>query len=169
MQNVTGSASPNQDDVARFVERFALMMTEAGLPRMPARVFGALLAADTGKRTASQLAESLQVSPAAISGAVRYLAQVRLVLRARDPGERRDHYELFDDLWYEMYANRDKQFAEWATIMNEGAEALGEHTPAGARLATSAQFFEFLRGEIPKLMQHWREFQKEHGLTPPTR
>ncbi len=169
MHNVTGSASPSQDDVARFVERFALMMTEAGLSRMPARVFGVLLVADTGKRTASELAESLQVSPAAISGAVRYLGQVGLVRRVRDPGERRDHYELLDDLWYEMYANRDKQFAEWAAIMSDGAATLGEHTPVGARLATSAQFFEFLRSEIPKLLQHWREYQKEHGLTPPTR
>ncbi len=168
MQNVTESPSPSQDDVARFVERFALMMNEAGLPRMPARVFGALLVADNGKRTASELAEVLQVSPAAISGAVRYLAQVGLVLRARDPGERRDHYEVIDDLWYEMYANRDKQFAEWASIMNDGADTLGTDSPAGARLATSAQFFEFLRGEIPKLLQHWRDYQKERGLIPPT-
>src|SRR5882757_167509 len=99
MQNVTESPSPRQDDVARFVERFALMMAEAGLPRMPARVFGALLVTDTGKRTAGELAEALQVSPAAISGAVRYLGQVGLVLRARNPGDRRDHYEVFDDLW----------------------------------------------------------------------
>jgi len=168
MQNVTESPSPSQDDVARFVERFALMMNEAGLPRMPARVFGALLVAETGKRTASELAEVLQVSPAAISGAVRYLGQVGLVLRARDPGERRDHYELLDDLWYEMYANRDKQFAEWASIMNDGAETLGADSPAGARLATSAEFFEFLRGEIPKLLQHWRDYQKERGLLPPS-
>lgn len=168
MQNVTESPSPSQDDVARFVERFALMMAEAGLPRMPARVFGALLVADSGKRTASQLAEALQVSPAAISGAVRYLGQVQMVLRARDPGERRDHYEVSDDLWYEAYANRDKQFAEWAALMNEGADTLGEDTPAGARLATSAQFFEFLRGEVPKILEHWRAYQKERGLVPPT-
>lgn len=168
MQNVTQSPTPNQDDVARFVERFALMMTSAGLPRMPARVFGVLLVSDDGKRTAGELAESLQVSPAAISGAVRYLAQVGLVVRRRDPGERRDHYELFDDVWYEVYANRDQQFAEWASLMTEGAEALGADSPAGARLVTSAQFFEFLRAEIPKLLQHWRDYQKERGLIPPT-
>lgn len=163
MQNVTDSS-----EVARFVERFALMMTEAGLPRMPARVFGALLVAESGKCTAGELADMLQVSPAAISGAVRYLGQVNLVNRVREPGERRDRYELFDDLWYEAYANRDKQFEAWATLMNEGAEVVGEQTPAGVRLATSAQFFEFLRGEIPKLMQDWRDYQKEHGLIPPT-
>ena len=40
---------------------------------MPARVFSALLATDSGRLTAAELAERLQISPAAVSGAVRYL------------------------------------------------------------------------------------------------
>ena len=32
------------DDAARFVERFASVLVESGVPRMPARVFAALLA-----------------------------------------------------------------------------------------------------------------------------
>ena len=59
----------------RFVEHFALLLDEAGVPRMPARVFAAILADDAGRLTAGELAERLQVSPAAISGAVRYLTQ----------------------------------------------------------------------------------------------
>ena len=31
----------NRTDAARFVERFALLLDEAGMPRMPARVFAA--------------------------------------------------------------------------------------------------------------------------------
>lgn len=130
---------------------------------MPARVFGSLLVAEEGKRTAGELATSLRVSPAAISGAVRYLIQVGLITRARDPGERRDHYEVFDDLWYEAYANRDKQLAQWATLMSEGAKVLGTDTKAGARLDESHQFFEFLRAELPGLMRRWRKYQSTHG------
>jgi DNA-binding transcriptional regulator GbsR (MarR family) len=59
------------DDAARFIERFASVMEESGIPRMPARVFAALLATDSGRLTSSELAELLQVSPAAVSGAVR--------------------------------------------------------------------------------------------------
>lgn len=54
---------------------------------MPARVFTALLVADDGKLTVAELAEMLQVSPAAVSNAVRYLQQTRLVEREREPGE----------------------------------------------------------------------------------
>ena len=42
-------------DVERFVERFALLLAEAGLGRMPARVFGALLVTEDGKLTAGEL------------------------------------------------------------------------------------------------------------------
>jgi hypothetical protein len=45
--------------VPRFVERFAALVSEAGVPRMPARVFVALLTADSGRLTAAQLAERL--------------------------------------------------------------------------------------------------------------
>jgi DNA-binding transcriptional regulator GbsR (MarR family) len=90
---VTSSAPPD-DAVGRFVERFALTMLETGLPRMPARVFAALLVAKEARLTAAEMAEQLQVSPAAVSGAVRYLTQVRMVVRERDPRSSRDHYRI---------------------------------------------------------------------------
>ena len=90
------------DAVARFVERFALLLTEAGMPRMPARVFACVLADDAGRMTAGELAQRLGVSPAAISGGVRYLTQVVILERRRYPGERRDHYQLLYGVWYEM-------------------------------------------------------------------
>ncbi len=148
---------------AKFVERMALTLLESGVPRMPSRVFCRLLVNDNGKATAAELAESLHVSPAAISGAVRYLDQVGLIARARDPGERRDHYEVRDDIWYEVYGNRDKLFQHWSDVMAEGIAAVGEDTPAGQRLAKTQRFFEFLRKEMPVLMDKWRA-EEERAL-----
>jgi DNA-binding transcriptional regulator GbsR (MarR family) len=149
-------------EVDRFVEQFALLLTEAGLARMPSRVFGALLVTDDGKLTAGEIADTLRVSPAAVSGAVRYLVQVGLIVRRRDPGERRDHYEVTDDMWYEAYANRDQQLQKWAELMKEGVAAVGPDTKAGWRLETSRQFFEFLQQEMPRMLAKWREYQAEH-------
>ena len=101
------------DDAARFVERFGAMLEEGGVPRMPARVFAALLATDSGRLTAAELAEQLRISPAAVSGAVRYLIQVGLVTREREPGSRRDVYALHHDLWYEAIVNREPLLARW--------------------------------------------------------
>ena len=161
MLNVSSAPVDQPSDVERFVERFALLLAEAGLGRMPSRVFGALLVTEDGKLTAGELAERLKVSPAAISGAVRYLVQVGLAVRRRDPGERRDHYEVTDDLWFEVYANRDAQFKAWSEVMSEGVAAVGPETKAGWRLETSRQFFEFLREQMPELMRKWREYQQD--------
>jgi predicted transcriptional regulator len=149
------------EEVGRFVERMALVLTQSGMARMPSRVFTQLLTTEHGKATAGELAEALRVSPAAISGAVRYLDQVGLIRRARDPGERRDHYEVFDDLWYEVYGNRDKQFEMWADLMGQGVAAVGPDTAAGQRLDQSRRFFEFLRKELPALMEKWRAQERD--------
>jgi predicted transcriptional regulator len=144
---------------AHFVERFALLLDEAGMPRMPARVFAAILAEDAGRLTARELAERLGVSPAAVSGAVRYLAQAGMVSRGREPGARVDDYRIHDDVWYETYAHRGEMLRRWEQEMADGAAALGPDTPAGRRLDETREFFAFLREELPALMQRWRERQ----------
>lgn len=154
------ATSTEVDDaaVARFIERFALTMLETGLPRMPARVFAALLMARDAQLTASELAEQLQVSPAAISGALRYLTQVRMVIREREPGARVDHYRIYADSWYQATMHRDEMLARWGDDLLFGIEAVGgSTTETGARLDEMRQFVAFVRSELPALMTRWQE------------
>ena len=72
--------------VRQFVEHFASLLADSGMPRMPARIFVALLTSDTSRLTAEELAGLLRVSPAAVSGGVRYLIQVGLVSRETEHG-----------------------------------------------------------------------------------
>ncbi|MFD8482197.1 GbsR/MarR family transcriptional regulator [Kitasatospora sp. NPDC059673] len=143
--------------VSEFVERFATVLADAGFPRMSARVFTALLTADSGRLTSAELGELLQISPAAVSGAVRYLTQVDLVSREREPGTRRDRYRVHDHVWYEATANRDHTLSRFESSLVEGVDALGPDTPAGQRLAESLEFFAFLRVEIQEMLQRWRD------------
>jgi DNA-binding transcriptional regulator GbsR (MarR family) len=147
----------DDDAVSRFVERFAVTLEQSGVPRMPARVFVTLLATDSGALTAAELAERLQVSPAAISGAVRYLIQVDLITRERGPGSRRDRYRVFDDAWYEATVRRERLLMRWEDNAREGVAALGPDTPAGARMVETVAFFEFLRREMAALQERWRQ------------
>lgn len=71
--------------VSPFVERFAADLTEAGMQRMASRVFACLLASEDGALTSVELSERLQASAAAISGAVRYLAQVGMISGSATP------------------------------------------------------------------------------------
>lgn len=144
------------DAQRRFIEEFALLLTEAGMTRMPARVFACLVADDGGELTAGELAQRLGVSPAAISGAVRYLTQVGLLVRGRAPGARRDHYRLGEGLWYEALTERDTLLARWQEAMDEGARLLGVDRPAGRRMRESSEFFAFMRVELRGMMERWR-------------
>jgi DNA-binding transcriptional regulator GbsR (MarR family) len=150
------SETRDREAVHRFVERFASALVDAGMPRMPARVFVTLLATDSGRLTAAEMAEELHVSPAAISGALRYLQQVNMLTRERQPGSRRDHYRLLDDSWYEMTLRREQLMARWIAAGNEGIDVLGPDTPAGRRMTESVAFFEFVRAELPALLERWR-------------
>jgi len=144
------------EPAAEFVERFAAAMVAAGMPRMAARVFALLLCRDDGAATAAELSSQLQASAAAISGAVRYLIQVRLVARAHRPGDRRDVYRLYGQHWYEMVGNREQELAEWAQLGREGRALVGSDTPAGHRLDETARFFDYLGQELTTVMERWR-------------
>lgn len=154
-----------RDDAAvlGFVERFAGQLADAGWPRMPARVFVALLASDAGRMTAAELAEVLVVSPAAISGAVRYLGRLNLVSRERDPGSRRDLYRVRTDVWQSVMAERDQVLGVWVSALREGARLVGPGSPAAERLDESAEFFEFMRAELDMMLDRWRKHREQRG------
>ncbi|WP_328341523.1 MarR family transcriptional regulator [Streptomyces violaceus] len=160
---MTESAGSGRDAeaVSRFVESFAAQLVEAGLARMPARVFAALLSSDEGSMTSAELGEQLRISPAAVSGAVRYLAQQHMVSREREPGSRRERYRVHGDQWYEALTNRETVLKRWEGALREGVTSLGADTPAGRRMAETLAFFEFLEDELADLMERWRVHREE--------
>ncbi|GGP44887.1 GbsR/MarR family transcriptional regulator [Streptomyces sindenensis] len=148
--------------VSRFVERFAAQLVQAGMPRMPARVFAALLSSEQGALTSAELSGQLKVSPAAVSGAVRYLAQVNLVSREREPGSRRERYRVQGDQWHNALLERDTSLRNWQTTMREGVEQFGLDTPQGRRINETLEFFLFLDKELGSLMERWAAHRAEH-------
>jgi DNA-binding transcriptional regulator GbsR (MarR family) len=160
-----GREAPGTRDssaVRQFIQRFASLLADAGMPRMPARIFVALLTADASRLTAEELAGLLQVSPAAVSGGVRYLIQVGLVSRETEPGSRRHVYVMPDNVWHEVLRVRDGIMMRWADAMRGGAEVLGAGTPAGGRLAESAMYFEFVSKELPLMLDRWEDYKAAH-------
>lgn len=159
----------DRSGLSKFVERFASVLTESGFPRMPARVFAALLATDSGRLTAAELAGVLHVSPAAISGAVRYLVQVNLVSREVEPGSRREHYRVHSEVWYEAIARKDQVLDRCERSLREGIEVVGRDTAAGRRIAETLAFFEFMQQELPLMLERWRRRKAEIAAGQATR
>ena len=150
-----------EDSLLAFLERFASVLVAAGFPAMPARVFAALHVTDSGRLTAAELADMLRISPAAVSGAVRYLSGLGLVHRERVPGSRRDYYRMPPDVWHEVMRLRTQVLVRWASLLKEGIDIVGADTPAGARLSTQASFVEFLNKEMPALLARWDVLEGE--------
>lgn len=170
-----GSAPPGSDGrdrgrddkaVSEFVERFAGLLYESGVPRMPARVFVTLLTADADRLTAADLGARLGVSPAAVSGAVRYLIQVGLVSTTGEPGSRRLSYGVPPNVWQHLLSGRNQIMSRWAALLRDGAGLLGPGSPAGERVADSADYFEFVAGELPRVLARWDEYKAEHDRRP---
>ncbi|MBO0828591.1 MAG: MarR family transcriptional regulator [Streptosporangiales bacterium] len=156
----------DETEVRQLVEHLAMLFNDLGMPRMPARVMFAVAAAETDGLTAPEIAEQLGVSPAAVSGAVRYLAPLGMLTRAPVPGSRRDVYRLTTNVWYEASMTRSEPLAKAAELAGQAARAVGgPRTVAGARLAEMGDFFAFLVEQTPELIERWRKRKAELGYS----
>lgn len=156
----SGRSGRDEEAVARYVERVAAELTEMGMQRMASRVFACILADDAGALTAAEVGERLHVSPAAVSGAVRYLAAVGLITREREPGSRRERYRMESDRWYQIFAQRESMIRRFEQTLDTGVGVLGADSAAGRRIAETTQFFSFLREENGRLEQRWWDYVK---------
>lgn len=138
----------------KFVERFADVLARSGWPRMSARIFAALMATPTGARTAAELSAQLGVGPSAISNGAKVLRTLSLVDVTRQ-SDRQIVYEVRPDAWMEAVAHNDDALRTLEGILTDGAQTTTD-ARASARLIETADFFAFLRAQLPALVQQWR-------------
>lgn len=157
-------ASRAQDEqaVRQFIERFAALLAQAGVPLMPARVFVALLTADAPRLTADDIAGILQVSPAAVSGAVRYLLPIGLVTRETQPGSRRYWYQTPRNVWVEISRFQDQVMSRWSQTLRDGLHLISPDSPASERIRDSIMYFDFVQKELPLVFSRWDEYRDSH-------
>jgi len=155
---------PTPSQRAQFVERMGGALTSAGLARLPSRIFAALLVDDDGRMTAAEIGAVLQVSPAAVSGAVRYLDGVGMVRREREPGSRRDIFVVDDDAWHDTMLRADQVYAPMQTALKRALDEVGPGDPAYRRLRLSQEFLSFMLSEMDAMNERWTRRVKELDL-----
>ncbi len=152
-------------DAPNFVENMAAAMVDAGMPRMASRVFAAVLASPEGELSPAEIAEELQVSAGAVSGAAGYLMQAGMIRRRLVPGSRRTVIGLTGDIWYEAVATRSTVMQRWLAVAEEGLDELPPGGPAAARVEVMRDFYAFVIEELPRLLDRWREHRvRTHGF-----
>jgi DNA-binding transcriptional regulator GbsR (MarR family) len=147
--------------MADFVARSATELAAQGFPAMPARVIMALTASEQGQLTSEQLTDVLSASPAAISGAVRYLGTLGFVRQTTVPGSRRHVYTLPHTPWYTASLTRPGVYRNIIELLGSGAAQLPEDSSARARIEEMADFFRFFERRIPELLDEWHQARAE--------
>ena len=99
------------------------------------------------------------MSPAAISGAVRYLGQVRMIRRERERGSRRDVFVVMDDAWHDVLMQKDQIYAPILAALAEARSAVGEDSRAGQRMQLSVEFLEFIQREMDGMAERWEAYK----------
>ncbi|AGM28446.1 GbsR/MarR family transcriptional regulator [Mycobacteroides abscessus] len=140
-------------------EQLALMLTTHGMQRMTARVLTALLFTEQPTMTSSELSEQLQASSGAISTSIRMLTSVGLAERVPVPASRRDHYRLRDNAWAVLFTNQNAVLSAMQEAAAAGIAGTKKDSLARARLTQMRDFYAFLLGEIPTLLERWRQEQ----------
>jgi DNA-binding transcriptional ArsR family regulator len=116
-----------------------------------------LLTSETGSRTATELAQHLQVSAATISHAVGLLQQHGLIRRSRDGQSRRHRYFLDENAGLRSAVVGVRANQRLATTALRGANVFGTNTAVGTRLAIAGRFLEQLGNDILRAAEkHWR-------------
>ena len=149
--------------VQRAVERFGQGLELDGIPRMPARVFAFMMISGQESYSSRDLARGLEVSAAAISGAVRFLVDARLVMRERAPRGRGDLFRIIDgDVWAELFASRLPLIDQVNASIDDAVAILDDLPEADkaaglVKLRETREFFEFVRNDMPRMLVRWAE------------
>jgi len=80
-----------------FVEQFAVILEAEGMPRVAGRLF-ALLIVSAEPQSLDELAKQLDVSKASVSINARFLEDRGKIERISRTGDRRDYYQIGDDI-----------------------------------------------------------------------
>lgn len=148
----------DEQGVRDFSERMAAALIGAGFPRMPARVLMALTVAESDGMTAVEIADWLDISAGAVSGAVRYLQTLGMVRRVSQQGSRRDLYELPFNAWYTASMRTNPLYEQFIALARVGIEvAGGPDSIVGERLVELSDFYVFLQKRLPQLLREWDE------------
>ena len=139
----------------------ASALHQAGLARVPSLVFSQLLVDDDGRMTSAELAEALHVSPASVSGAVRYLEQIGMMRRERERGSRRDVYVVEEEAWHAALMRRDQVYGPMIAALSAGLDSVPADTPAHQRMLVTREFFAFINEELSALADKWEHRRRE--------
>jgi DNA-binding transcriptional regulator GbsR (MarR family) len=151
-----------EQQVAGFVEEFAIVMEGRGLPRMAGRVFARLLVCEPPEQSADQLADALHASRGTVSDMTRLLIEAGLIQRVGRPGERRIYYVVAPDTPTRFLRASIEPLRVRLRVTEHGLEILRDRTPeVRRRLQELRDVYAFSEQVYPEILERW--LRERHG------
>jgi DNA-binding transcriptional regulator GbsR (MarR family) len=150
-------------DTTAFVERVACDAAREGLPRIAGRIFGLLLVSERAL-SLDEIAGRLAASKGSISSDARRLEQRGVLERLSKPGDRRDYYQVPDDLFVRTMEMR---LARWKVLhdaVDAGRRTLPAHSAVvRRRLDDFDAAFAFVYGAVMDALAQWHPKQQRRS------
>lgn len=141
-----------------YIEEVGQALGSFGLPKMAARVYGALLVADPPEMSADELASVLKASRGSISTSTRMLELMGIVERLSKPGERRDYFRNKPGAWAASMQMRMNAMSLFLKLAEKGLEVVDSDDPEVLEgLRDMKAFFSFMVTEFPRLLEKWEQ------------
>jgi DNA-binding transcriptional regulator GbsR (MarR family) len=137
---------------SRFIEEMGQFLGGYGMTPMAGRMWGWLLLCDPPEQTASEIAEALQASRGAVSGAARILTTAGFIRRTTRRGDRREYFSSPPEALDSMLSNAGVIYRRLREIAEHGLAAAGESPGAEARLREFRDVVAFIETELPRLI-----------------
>lgn len=143
------------------IEKIGIFNEQMGLPPVAGRIMGLLYVSDQPELTFDEIRETLQISKSATSNALNLLMQLNRLEYTTFPGDRKRYFRLKISKWREIIAGEIDRITELNTVLRDVVATRTKSTPDyNNSIAELADFLDYLRDELPALMQKWEQTRK---------
>jgi DNA-binding MarR family transcriptional regulator len=154
---------PMDEATLEFLEEMGRHFEEEGAPRIAGRLFGLLLVSD-GPCSLDEIAGLLRASKASASTNARLLERIGVAQRVTRPGDRRDFYEVADDMGERMLVLAVERLRTMTERLRRGAATLPISPRVRERFTGSIRFHERVLETVEEVLLRIRSRDHdEHG------
>lgn len=151
-----------------FVEQIAVVFQADGMPRVAGRLFGLLLVSSK-PRSLDELAKKLRVSKASISVNARLLEEKGIVERIGRQADRRDYYQIADDILERMLEQRIAKIRRvQRSLADVRAQCTFEHQTVRSRLENLELAHNALLDATGRTLEEWRARKNTRPTSHPS-
>jgi WD40 repeat protein/DNA-binding MarR family transcriptional regulator len=155
-----GVPGPGDQGVERFADEFA-RLAAGEMPPARAWSLAYLLAGDAETHTAADIAGRLEVSPAQARQVLDFWVRLGLLGREVSDG-RADLYRVTEDGLAAVIIACEPALERYEAFLAGQLTGLGDG-PGPRRAREALEFCQFLRAEMPDLLDRWREQRRGYG------